>query len=51
MEKDRETLRECRKGGGIVRNTCHKCFTEAIDLDASCSAAKNWQGIISVKAF
>jgi hypothetical protein len=51
MEEDGGTLRECRKGGGIVINTCHKVFTEAIDLYALCSAANNWQDIITVKAF
>jgi len=36
MQKDGGTLRKCRKVKEIVINTCHKCFTEAIDLDASC---------------
>jgi hypothetical protein len=51
VEKDGETLRKFRKNEGIVINICHKDFTEAIDLYALCSAANNWQDIITVKAF
>ena len=40
-----------KKGERIIINTRHKSFTDAIGLDALCSAAKNWQDILTVKTF
>jgi len=51
MEEEGEILRKCKKNEGIVINTCHKGFTEAIDLYSLWSAAHNWQDIITVRAF